>query len=112
MAKYIYGKTLHSLRWQSETNECVSATGFVKMLVCILTCCKHRVKSSYKQKEGGSIATSALTCSELTELFSELAEPTVALSRPLHGLAQGLAGSGFRYEAPQSAIHHACAIAA
>ena len=25
-----YGKTLHSLKWQPETNECVSATGFVK----------------------------------------------------------------------------------
>ena len=55
-----YGKTLHSLRWQPETDECVSATGFVKMLVRILTSCKNRVKSSYKQKRRGkSIATSA-----------------------------------------------------
>ena len=70
-----FGKTLYSLRWQPETNlfvkpneqrqsredlsdamarkgrmksnECVSATGFVKIRVCILTCCKNRVKPSY-----------------------------------------------------------------
>ena len=52
MAKYIYSKTLHSLRWQPETNECVSATDSVKMLVRILTSCKNRVKTSYKQEEG------------------------------------------------------------
>ena len=53
MAQYIFGKTLYSLRWQPETDECVSATDFVKMRVRILTSCKNRVKSSYKQKEGG-----------------------------------------------------------
>ena len=42
-----FGKTLYSLRWQPETDECVSATGFVKIRVCILTCCKNRVKPSY-----------------------------------------------------------------
>ena len=52
MAKYIYGKTLHSLRWQPETNECVSATDSVKMRVRILTSCKNRVKTLYKQEEG------------------------------------------------------------
>ena len=36
-----------------KSNECVSATGFVKMRVRILTSCKNRVKSSYKQKGGG-----------------------------------------------------------
>ena len=49
MAKYIYSKTLHSLRWQPETNECVSATDSVKMRVRILTSCKNRVKTLYKQ---------------------------------------------------------------
>ena len=49
---FFYGKTLHSLRWQPETNECVSATDSVKMRLRILTSCKNRVKSSYKQKEG------------------------------------------------------------
>ena len=48
----IYGKTLHSLRWQPETNECVSATDSVKMRVRILTSCKNRVKTLYKQEEG------------------------------------------------------------
>ena len=53
MAKYVfYGKTLHSLKWQPETNECVSATDSVKMRVRILTSCKNRVKTSYKQEEG------------------------------------------------------------
>ena len=53
MAKYIiYGKTLHSLRWQPKTNECVSATDSVKMRLRILTSCKNRVKTSYKQEEG------------------------------------------------------------
>ena len=53
MAKYIiYGKTLHSLKWQPETNECVSATDSVKMRVRILTSCKNRVKTLYKQEEG------------------------------------------------------------
>ena len=47
-----YGKTLHSLKWQPETNECVSATDSVKMRVRILTSCKNRVKTSYKQEEG------------------------------------------------------------
>ena len=46
-----YGKTLHSLKWQPETNECVSATDSVKMRVRILTSCKNRVKTSYKQEE-------------------------------------------------------------
>ena len=46
-----YGKTLHSLRWQPETNECVSATDSVKMRVRILTSCKNREKTSYKQEE-------------------------------------------------------------
>ena len=41
-----YGKTLHSLKWQPETNECVSATDSVKMRVRILTSCKNRVKTS------------------------------------------------------------------
>ena len=50
MAKYVfYGKTLHSLKWQPETNECVSATDSVKMRVRILTSCKNRVKTLYKQ---------------------------------------------------------------
>ena len=53
MAKYVfYGKTLHSLNWQLETNECVSATDSVKMRVRILTSCKNRVKTLYKQEEG------------------------------------------------------------
>ena len=53
MAKYIFnGKALHSLKWQPETNECVSATDSVKMRVRILTSCKNRVKTSYKQEEG------------------------------------------------------------
>ena len=47
-----YGKTLHSLRWQPETNECVSATGFVKMRVRILTSCKNRVKHYINKKKG------------------------------------------------------------
>ena len=47
-----YGKTLHSLRWQPETNGCVSATDSVKMRLRILTSCKNRVKTSYKQEEG------------------------------------------------------------
>ena len=47
----IYGKTLHSLRWQPETNECVSATDSVKMRVRILTNCKNRIKTLYKQEE-------------------------------------------------------------
>ena len=57
-----YGKTLHSLRWQPETDECVSATGFVKMRVRILTSCKNRVKSSYKQKEGGKHSAGFTPC--------------------------------------------------
>ena len=53
MAKYVfYGKTLHSLKWQPETNECVSATDSVKMRLRILTSCKNRVKTLYKQEEG------------------------------------------------------------
>ena len=48
----IYGKTLHSLRWQPETNGCVSATDSVKMRLRILTSCKNRVKTLYKQEEG------------------------------------------------------------
>ena len=56
MAKYLfYGKTLHSLKWQPETDECVSATDSVKMRVRILTSCKNRVKTSYKQEEGAII---------------------------------------------------------
>ena len=50
-----YGKKLHSLKWQPETNECVSATDSVKMRVRILTSCKNRVKTSYKQEEGKKI---------------------------------------------------------
>ena len=53
MAKYIiYGKTLHSLRWQPKTNECVFATDSVKMRLRILISCKNRVKTLYKQEEG------------------------------------------------------------
>ena len=53
MAQYVfYGKTLHSLRWQPETNECESATDSVKMRVRILTNCKNRIKTLYKQEEG------------------------------------------------------------
>ena len=51
-AVYFYGKTLHSLKWQPETNECVSATDSVKMRLRILTSCKNRVKTLYKQEEG------------------------------------------------------------
>ena len=52
MAQYVfYGKTLHSLRWQPETNECESATDSVKMRVRILTNCKNRIKTLYKQEE-------------------------------------------------------------
>ena len=47
---YFYGKTLHSLKWQPETDECVYATDSVKMRVRILTSCKNRVKTSYKQE--------------------------------------------------------------
>ena len=39
-----------SLRWQPETNECVSATDSVKMRVRILTSCKNRVKKLYKTR--------------------------------------------------------------
>ena len=53
MAKYVfYGKSLHSLRWQPETNECVFATDSVKMQLRIPTSCKNRVKTLYKQDEG------------------------------------------------------------
>ena len=53
MAQYVfYGKTLHSLRWQPETNECESATDSVKMRVRILTNCKNRIKTLSKQEEG------------------------------------------------------------
>ena len=52
---YFYGKTLHSLKWQPETDECVSATDSVKMRVRILTSCKNRVKTTYKQEEGAII---------------------------------------------------------
>ena len=52
MAQYVfYGKTLHSLRWQPETNECESATDSVIMRVRILTNCKNRIKTLYKQEE-------------------------------------------------------------
>ena len=53
MAQYVfYGKILHSLRWQPETNECVFATDSVKMQLRIPTSCKNRVKTLYKQEEG------------------------------------------------------------
>ena len=37
--------------WQPETNECESATDSVKMRVRILTNCKNRIKTLYKQEE-------------------------------------------------------------
>ena len=53
MAQYIfYGKTLYSLRWQPETNECVSATDSVKMQLRILNSCKNRVKHYTNKKKG------------------------------------------------------------
>ena len=53
MAQYVfYGKTLHSLRWQPETNECVSATDSVKMQLRILNSCKNRVKYYTNKKKG------------------------------------------------------------